>query len=156
MLGGLISGNVKSPDIPTTLKARIKDILETKVFANCVKHVFLAVMNEDNFQLLMKALKMDAEFQLLDHLKKEEEDKKKKTKGPPKRKTYLKVHALQSLSGLEEDIIGILLTKLTTKIIFAATFAKRIALTKVEVAAAEEAIRVYILNMIHKMHARSF
>ena len=77
----LISGEVKIPDIPTTLKERIRNILETKVFANCVKHVFLAVLSEDNFQLLLKALQMDAEFQLLDHLKKEEDDKKKKTKG---------------------------------------------------------------------------
>jgi hypothetical protein len=155
-LDSLILGDFKISDIPTTVKTKILDILDTKLFANCVKHVFLAVMSDENFELLLKALKMDAEFQLLDHLKKEEEDKKKKTKGPPKRKTYLKVHALQSLSGLNEDIITILLTKLTAKTILAATFAKRIVLTKVEVAAAEEAIRVHNLNMLNKMHARSF
>lgn len=155
LLADLISGVVKIPDIPATVKVKIQGILDVKDFPNCVKHVFLAVMSEHNFELLKLALQMDAEFQLLDHVK-EEEDKKKKTKGPIKRKTHLKVHALQSLSGLEEDIVGILLTKLTTKAICAKDFAKRIALTKVEVAAAEEAIRVYNLNMINKMHARSF
>jgi hypothetical protein len=132
--------------IPATVKGKIEAVLDTKGFANCVKHVFLAVMREENFQLLLMALKMDAEFQLLDHLKKEEEDKKKKTKVPAKRKKYLKVHALQSLSGLEDDVIGILLSKLTSKTILAADFAKRVALAKVEVATAEEAIRVYNLK----------
>jgi hypothetical protein len=155
-LDDLIAGNVKITDIPETGKIKIQGVLDVQGFANCVKHVFLAVMSERNNQLLLKALKMDAEFQLLDHLKKEEDDKKKKPKVPSKRKTYLKVHALQSLSGLEEDMIEILLTKLTSKAIFAADFAKRVALSKLEVQVAEEAIRVYNLNMMNQLHERSF
>ena len=156
MLDGLISGSIKIGDIPETGKVKIQGVLDVQGFPNCVKTVFLAVMSEDNFQLLLKALKMDAEFQLLDHLKKEEEDKKKKIKGPSKRKTYLKVHALQSMSSLDNDMIEILLTKLTSKAIYAADLAKRVALSKLEVNVAAEAIRVYNLNMINKSNERSF
>ena len=141
-MDGLISKKINITDIPETSKGKIQKVLDIALFGNCMKHVFLAVLRENNFDLLLKALKMDAEFQLLDHIRKEEEDKRKKIKVPSKRKTYLKVHALQSLSGLDDDMIEKLLTKLTSKAIYAADLAKRVALSKLEVAVAEEAIRV--------------
>ena len=144
----LMSGNVeiKAECFPATVVKKIQDVLDIKDFNNCVKHVFLAVMPEGNYDLLLLALKMDAEFQLRDHVKKEKEDKKKNVKAPSKRKTYLKVHALQSLHGLDNEVIGILLTKLTSKTICAADFAKRVKLAKLEVDVIEEALRVYNLH----------
>ena len=143
-----MSGDVEisTKCLPATVVKKIQDVLDIKDFANCVKHVFLAVMPEVNYDLLLLALKMDAEYQLLDHIKKEEEDKKKNLKTPSKRKTYLKVHAMQSLHGLDSEIITILLIKLTTKTIRAADFAKRVKLAKLEMDVIEEALRVYYLH----------
>jgi hypothetical protein len=144
----LMSGNVEisTRSIPSTVVKKIQGVLGIKDFSNCVKHIFLTVMPENNYNSLLLALKMDAEFQLLDHVKKEEEDKKKKTKAPAKRKTFLKVHALQSLHGLGQEIIEILLDKLTSKKIRAADFEKRIKLAKLEVLVIAEALQVYILH----------